>query len=222
MRATSHLLGLAGVAVLVAGCGTGTDAESLNAANSTSEENTVTEGDADPAEESGDEPVTKAVSGEFAICDGREEDLTGATYSETVVPVGAEFDVTVTETPNGGTRVELSVTGVAPSRDFGAHLHTDPCGPDPADSGPHYQNEVDPAATPDEPSTDPEFANPENELWLDFTTDAAGNGEAEATVDWQVRPGEANAIVLHEQHTATEPGEAGAAGDRFACINVAL
>ncbi|GAA4804535.1 hypothetical protein GCM10023353_03860 [Tomitella cavernea] len=63
-----------------------------------------------------------------------------------------------------------------PGRDFGAHAHTKPCGPEPSDSGPHYQNVQDPAATADSPSTDPAYANPQNEVWLDFTTDGSGVG----------------------------------------------
>ena len=145
---------------------------------------------------------------------------TGAiTYDETAVPEGATSDVQVRE-QDGQTSVRFTGTGLEADRDFGAHVHTRPCGEDPADAGPHYQNEVDPAATKDEPSTDPEYANPENEVWLDFTTDESGNAVSEATVDWEFREGEARSLVLHEHHTNTGEGEAGTAGDRLACVSV--
>ncbi|ONI91465.1 hypothetical protein ALI22I_09010 [Saccharothrix sp. ALI-22-I] len=91
-------------------------------------------------------------------------------------------------------------------------MHTKVCGAKPADAGPHYQNEKDPVS----PSVDPKYASPDNEIWLDFTTDDKGSATSSATVDWQFRKGDANAIVLHDTHTHTEPGKAGTAGDRLA------
>ena len=75
------------------------------------------------------------------------------------------------------TSVALTVAGLLPNRGYAAHLHTRPCGPTGADAGPHFQNRVDPAATPEQPSTDPAYANPQNEFWLDVRTDAAGAGQ---------------------------------------------
>ncbi|WP_017569504.1 superoxide dismutase family protein [Nocardiopsis halotolerans] len=148
------------------------------------------------------------------------DEATGAfTYDETAVPPGATSDVQV-RVQDGRTHVQFTGTGLAADRDFGAHVHTRPCGEDPADAGPHYQNEVDPAAAEGEPSTDPAYANPENEVWLDFTTDADGNARTSAMVDWEFREGEARSLVLHERHTSTEEGEAGSAGDRLACVSV--
>ena len=68
------------------------------------------------------------------------------------------------------------------------------------------------------PSVDPKFANADNEVWLDFTTDAQGAGAGRATVKWEFRKGEANAVVIHAAHTSTEHGKAGTAGDRLACL----
>jgi Cu-Zn family superoxide dismutase len=72
-----------------------------------------------------------------------------------------------------------------------------------------------------QPSVDPTFANPQNEIWLDLTTDDTGAGSAESTVAWtfpaERRP---KSVVLHADHTSSEPGEAGSAGDRIACISV--
>ncbi|MFY7065153.1 superoxide dismutase family protein [Nocardiopsis changdeensis] len=149
------------------------------------------------------------------------ESRAAITYDETAVPEGATSDVQV-RTQEGTTFVQFTGTGLEADRDFGAHVHTRPCGEKPEDAGPHYQNEQDPAADAETPSTDPAYANPENEIWLDFTTDSAGAGTASATVPWEFREGEANSLVLHERHTATEHGEAGTAGDRLACVSVAF
>ncbi|WP_199442710.1 superoxide dismutase family protein [Umezawaea beigongshangensis] len=135
------------------------------------------------------------------------------TYSGDLVPVGAEVSVKA-EPENGSTTVTLDVTGLLPDHDYGAHVHTSPCGPTGADAGPHYQNEADPVT----PSVDPAYANPENEIWLDITTDAEGAATATATVDWEFRDGGASSAVIHAEHTATEAGRAGTAGDRLACV----
>ncbi|NUT46722.1 MAG: superoxide dismutase [Saccharothrix sp.] len=128
------------------------------------------------------------------------------------VPVGARADVAVAPV-DGGTVVLLRTTGLLPNRDYGAHAHVNPCGPDPVDAGPHYQHVQGGA-------TDPAFANPRNEIWLDFTTDAFGRGSAVARVEWLFDERRAGSIVLHEEHTHTEPGQAGTAGARVGCITV--
>lgn len=149
---------------------------------------------------------------------GLIEDDNAFTYDEAAVPVGSRVTIE-SEKNNAGTTVTLDATGLAPNRDFGVHVHTQRCGPAPSDSGPHYQNDVDPAATPQAPSSDPAYANPQNEIWLDIATDANGNAQASTAVDWEFRAGEAKSVVLHAQHTRTGPGEAGMAGDRLACID---
>ncbi|MDF3313405.1 superoxide dismutase family protein [Rhodococcus sp. T2V] len=140
------------------------------------------------------------------------------TYDEAAVPVGSAVTVD-SEDENGSTTVTFNATRLAPNRDFGVHVHTRRCGPAPADSGPHYQNNVDPAATPEAPSTDPAYANPQNEIWLDVTTDQNGAAQASTTVAWEFRADEAKSVVLHAQRTMTGPGQAGMAGDRLACID---
>ncbi|WP_211301183.1 superoxide dismutase family protein [Murinocardiopsis flavida] len=117
-----------------------------------------------------------------------------------------------------GTGFVLHVGGLEPDRDYGAHLHTKPCGPTGDDAGPHYQHEVDPV----QPSTDPEYANAENEAWLDFHTSPFGDAITGTAVEWTPRPGQAGSVVIHEEHTHTQPGHAGMAGARLACINVPL
>lgn len=137
----------------------------------------------------------------------------GITYDVARIPVGARLS-TGSTVSDGRTTVELKVSGLLPDTKYGSHVHTKPCGAKPADSGPHYQNSKDPVS----PSVDPRYANAENEIWLDFTTDAQGAASAEATVAWEFRKGEANAVVVHAAHTSTEHGKAGTAGDRLACL----
>lgn len=151
------------------------------------------------------------------------------TYDHKLVPAGARIEmrqrISGGITPDGRPlpagadagaermSVEIWVSGVRPGHSFGAHVHTEPCDADPSASGPHYQHVT---------GTDPALANPENEVWLDFTADAEGTGEAEAVQRWNFRPGEAGSLVLHERPTSTghdghHPGDA---GPRAACFTV--
>ncbi|HWO61141.1 MAG TPA: superoxide dismutase family protein [Umezawaea sp.] len=134
-------------------------------------------------------------------------------YNAELVPVGAKVAM-ASEKDGSGTKVTMTVEGLLPNHEYGAHVHTKPCGAKPADAGPHYQNDKDPVS----PSVDPAFANKDNEIWLDFTTDAKGDAAASASVKWSFRGGEANAAVIHAAHTMTEAGKAGTAGDRLACL----
>ena len=81
---------------------------------------------------------------------------------------------------------------------------------------------ADPAATPDHPSTDPAYANPGNEVWLDLQTDGDGDGHAETDVPFTfVENRSPRSIVIHEaEETATDAGHAGTAGGRAACITL--
>jgi Cu-Zn family superoxide dismutase len=114
----------------------------------------------------------------------------------------------------------LRVHGLRPNREYGAHAHKLPCGTaDPLAAGPHFQYVPDPV----QPSTDPAYANPDNEIWLDFTTDAEGDASARAVVEWQFpnAAGErAQSVIVHDHHTATPPGTAGTAGPRYGCLSV--
>ena len=138
------------------------------------------------------------------------------TYDEGLVPAGARVAVD-SRSGEGTTTVMLAVRNLAPHRQYGAHVHSAPCGERSEDSGPHFQYSVDPV----QPSVDPTYANPQNEIWLDFTTDQLGAGSAESTVAWAFpanrRPG---SVVVHAVQTSTEPGKAGLAGERVACISV--
>ncbi|MCT2590226.1 superoxide dismutase family protein [Streptomyces sp. N2-109] len=137
------------------------------------------------------------------------------TYDQELVPAGAH--ITVRQRVDGeGTTVGLAVRGLAPDHAFGVHVHTEPCGPRPQDSGPHYRH----VKAPDQPSADPEYANPENEVWLDFRTDGRGDGGSSVSHSWDFRRGEAGSVVLHEHAVSTEPGEAGTAGAPVGCFTV--
>lgn len=139
------------------------------------------------------------------------------TYDPALVPAGATAAVSVTATDTS-TTTTLRVTGLLPNRAYGAHAHTSACAPtDGKAAGPHFQLRQDPV----QPSVDPAYANPQNEIWLDLTTDAQGNAEATSTVPWAFPDDRrAAAVVIHEKATATQPGGAGTAGSRPACVSV--
>jgi Cu-Zn family superoxide dismutase len=161
-------------------------------------------------------PVPTAVSATFAPY---AMNATAITYDQKGVPEGAKVAITTVATGSGQV-VELRLTGLNPNRTYGAHVHTQRCGASGSDAGPHYQYQADPAATPAKPSTDPGYANPRNEVWLDFTTNAEGVGTATASHEWLLDPNHARSLVIHSQPTKTGPGEAGTAGDRLACVNL--
>jgi Cu-Zn family superoxide dismutase len=141
---------------------------------------------------------------------------TATTYDTALVPVGAQETVTATS-ENGTTTVRLDVRGLQPDRTYAAHAHTKPCGTNGDAAGPHFQNTADPV----QPSVDPAYANPRNEIWLDFTTDGSGVGKAQSTVDWVFTDERrAHSVVIHAKPTATDAGHAGMAGARAACITV--
>jgi superoxide dismutase, Cu-Zn family len=142
------------------------------------------------------------------------------TYDPAVVPLGATAQVAITRAAAGAT-VRLAATGLLPDRAYGAHLHTEPCAADPDAAGPHYQHDADPRAAASPPSVDPSYANPHNEVWLDFTTDGEGGASATSA------PGRTfheldppRSLVLHAGRTRTAPGVAGLAGPRVACLTL--
>ncbi|WP_405359854.1 superoxide dismutase family protein [Kitasatospora sp. NBC_00085] len=134
-------------------------------------------------------------------------------HAPDLVPYGSHVRVVVDRTVPGRTVLTLTAAGLAAGHAFPAHLHTGSCGADPAASGPHYQDVVDPVR----PSTDPAYVNDRNELRLRLRTDHRGDGSTGTAVAWQPRPGEARSLVLH----AGSPAGPHAAGDRAACVNLA-
>jgi Cu-Zn family superoxide dismutase len=138
------------------------------------------------------------------------------TYRPDLVPAGSRVRVFSLSAKRAGTMTALVVIGLVPGRAYGAHAHAQPCGATGDAAGPHFQNTPDPV----KPSVDPAYANPRNEIWLDFTTDRAGVGFALSTVDWTFGDRRAHSVVIHETHTHTDPGHAGTAGARLACVDV--
>ncbi len=133
------------------------------------------------------------------------------------VPAGASARVQAIANGAGNTVITLHVRGLKPNTEYGSHAHRNACGATGAAAGPHFQHVVDPV----QPSTDPAYANPRNEIWLDFTTDEQGNGSAQTMVRWQFTPERrAGSVILHEHGTSADPGSAGTAGARLACLTV--
>jgi Cu-Zn family superoxide dismutase len=144
------------------------------------------------------------------------------TYDQALVPAGATAAVSAGKA-DAGVKVRLAVTGLTPRRGYGAHLHTDPCAATAAAAGPHYQHNPDPKAIASPPSVDPKFANPRNEVWLDFTTDAKGAATVTATQIWpfdEINP--PRSLILHAETTKTAAGKAGTAGARVGCVTLPL
>ncbi|GLZ31425.1 hypothetical protein Lesp02_36130 [Lentzea sp. NBRC 105346] len=138
------------------------------------------------------------------------------TYNAELVKAGAHVTVLSIPTIDGKTTVGIRVKGLVANRVYGTHVHVKKCGALPADAGPHYQNVADPV----QPSVDPKYANPQNEIWLDLTTDERGNAYTTATVAWQFTERHAQSVVLHAEKTSSHEGHAGTAGARLACANV--
>jgi Cu-Zn family superoxide dismutase len=68
---------------------------------------------------------------------------------------------------------------------------------------------------------DPSYANPRNEVWLDFTTDANGGASSTSTEQWTFESGaRPRSLVIHAQGTQTVSGHAGDAGARVACLTL--
>ncbi len=142
-------------------------------------------------------------------------------------PELAPYNATVAATliaiplPNGSTQAQLTVFGLLPNRGYAAHAHTNACGATGADAGPHFQHIMDPAATSQNPSSNPQYANPSNEIWLDVHTNAAGVGTSRTTVPFIFTDRAPGSIVIHEaMQTSTGPGQAGKAGARIACLTL--
>lgn len=143
------------------------------------------------------------------------KDDAATSYDKALVPDGAKV-VVAEYAYDGSTSVTLNVRGLMPNRVYGAHAHAMPCGPKGDDAGPHFQHRPDPVR----PSVDPNYANPQNEIWLDFKTDEHGNATTATTVPWVFGNDRAASVVVHAEATQTAPGKAGTAGARLACVSV--
>ena len=206
-----RLLLLTATALLAAGCGSGGPA-----APATSAAAPVASTAATASATTGGSGGT----GAEGVLAPPERATTAVTYNPALAPEGATIEVGV-DARGGSTEVRLDVDGLLPSRGYAAHAHVNPCGPTGDVAGPHFQNQVDPAAAPGKPSTDPAYANPQNEIWLDLRTDGAGDGGSRVEVPFTFTDRAPASVVIHEaETTGTAPGQAGSAGARLACITV--
>jgi superoxide dismutase, Cu-Zn family len=162
-------------------------------------------------------------SGTFAAPSGAtnafDYTLDASVGAPDLVPPGAAARVDAWYLPGGRTAVVLRVRGLVANREYGAHAHSAACGATGAVAGPHFQYRPDPVT----PSTDAAYANADNEIWLDFTTDSSGRGWAIAIQDWQPTADRRPAsVVIHLEHThdGTAGGVPGTAGARLACLTV--
>lgn len=143
-------------------------------------------------------------------------DAAAVTYNPALVPAGSRAHVFSLSAPALGTSTVLAVHGLVPGHAYGAHAHTKACGATGDVAGPHFQHTPDPVT----PSVDPAYANPRNEIWLDFTADRLGTGVAVSRVAWPLGDRRPKSVVIHETHTHSDPGRAGTAGARLGCVNV--
>lgn len=163
-----------------------------------------------------DHPPASATTGTTVNATFGKDDA-AVVYDKALVPENARILV-AENIHEGATTVTLSVHGLLPNRVYGAHAHAKPCGPTGDAAGPHFQHQPDPVT----PSVNPAFANPANEIWLDFRTDPKGNATAAATVEWLFTNARAGSVVVHAEPTQTAPGKAGVAGARAACVSVSF
>jgi Cu-Zn family superoxide dismutase len=198
---------LVAAAVLAGGCASGAPAAPAAAPSTAAPAAVPTSGTEEPPTAEGALAPPDRASNAF-------------TYNPALAPEGTNVEVDVNSSDRS-TEVTLSVEGLLPDRGYAAHAHVNPCGATGDAAGPHFQNRVDPAAAPGKPSTDPAYANPQNEIWLDLRTDGSGDGESTATVPFGFTDRAPASVVIHEaETTATAPGQAGSAGARLACIDV--
>lgn len=153
---------------------------------------------------SSDSGTTETSGEESAAVTGQFERLAGAPTGYSKVDGEAELT-----RANGGTTVAISLTGLEPKTEYMAHLHTGACGlADPG--GPHFQFKQGGSE------------EPPNEIHLEFTSNAAGEGEAEATIKREVPVGEAGSVVVHTVAGESHHETAGAASGEVGTVMAAL
>ena len=116
-------------------------------------------------------------------------------------------------TTDGRTTAVLHVRDVdakAAGATFGAHLHNGPCATNaPSLSSTHYNHLAHAGITP-------VLVSAGTEIWLDFTVDASGAGDASTVVQFAAAAGERSVVV----HASPTNPATGAAGPRLACLPV--
>jgi Cu-Zn family superoxide dismutase len=142
------------------------------------------------------------------------------TYDPDLAPIGAAMTATIIPTSEGST-AQLTVLGLLPDRGYAVYAYNKACGPTAGSAGTRFQNHLDPAATSSGPSTDPRYANPDNEIWLDVRTDDAGTGTSATTIPFILTDRVPHSIVVHDDmHTPKNPGQATHPGARIACLTL--
>lgn len=139
-----------------------------------------------------------------------------------LLPATASARVHAVYNAAGDTFVTLHVRGMKPGHTYGAHAHVGECGLGGANAGGHFQQVPFGEGSS---ATDPAYANPGNEIWLDVTVDEDGNGSTMTKLPWQFSPERApKSVIIHEKRTATGAGDgaAGTAGARLACVDVSF
>lgn len=142
------------------------------------------------------------------------------TYDPDLAPIGAAMTASIIPTSEGS-RAQLTVLGLLPDRGYAVYAYDKPCGVSADAVGALFQNRPDPAATSSEPSTDPEYTNPDNEIWLDVRTDDAGAGTAATTIPFVLMDRVPGSLVVHDQmHTPRNPAQIGNIGPPIACLTL--
>jgi superoxide dismutase, Cu-Zn family len=116
------------------------------------------------------------------------------------------------------TFVKVQIKGLEHKGEFGAHLHTGPCGLDSAGAatvGGHYN------VSPKDAGGLFTVINNQTEVWLNFDVNSGGDATATATVPFVPTAGE-RSITFHATATVTELKDGGpavgTAGAKLACL----
>jgi len=124
------------------------------------------------------------------------EPVFGSVFAGVFAPLGAytgiQGSALLVRTLAGGTQVSLQVTGLTASTLYPAHVHAAPCAQ--AGGGGHYKRDPSVADTVEA-----------NELWLPFTTDAAGVGVSWLEVLTHAARGDALSVVVHDPSVTGAP-----------------
>jgi hypothetical protein len=110
-------------------------------------------------------------------------------------------------------KVQIKDLGeAAVGKEFGAHLHIGPCGPDAtaASVGGHYNVSANAGVVPP-------VVNDATEVWLNFDVNSDGNAKATATVPFVPTVGN-RSITFHAGPTIKSGAGVGTAGSKLACL----
>ena len=119
---------------------------------------------------------------------------------------------------NGESTFRVTIKGLedgAIGKDYGAHLHTGPCGLDSkgaATVSGHYN------VSPKNDAGLPTVISDLTEVWLNFKVNSDGNARATATVPFIPVADGARSITFHSKPTTPDGVDAGKAGDKLACL----